>query len=54
VEPSSPLEAVWNSSMESPIMAHSGDGGSLLVEPMKVAAELLFLERSSGLQSSWR
>jgi hypothetical protein len=22
-----PFEAVWNSSVESPIMAHSGDGG---------------------------
>jgi hypothetical protein len=38
-EPPSPLEAVRNSSVEFPIMACSGDGGPLWVEPMKVASE---------------
>jgi hypothetical protein len=32
----SPLEAVWNSSVESSIMSHHGDGGPPWVEPMKV------------------
>jgi hypothetical protein len=35
----SPSEAVWNFSTESPIMAHSGDGVLLRVEPMTVAPE---------------
>jgi hypothetical protein len=39
LETPSPSEAVWNSSVESSIMAHSGDGGPLQVEPMKVASE---------------
>jgi hypothetical protein len=30
----SPSEAMWNSSVESSVMAHSGDGGPPWVEPM--------------------
>jgi hypothetical protein len=30
----SPTEVVWNSSTESPVMAHNGDGVPLRVEPM--------------------
>jgi hypothetical protein len=32
-------EVVWNSSTESPIMAHSGDGGPPREEPMMMASE---------------
>jgi hypothetical protein len=32
-------ESVWNSSAEFPVMARSGDGGLLRVEPMTVASE---------------
>jgi hypothetical protein len=39
-EPPSPPKAMCNSSVESPIMARSGDGGLLQVEPMKAASEL--------------
>jgi hypothetical protein len=39
LEPPSSPEAMRNSSVESPIMAHSGDGGPLHVEPMKAASE---------------
>jgi hypothetical protein len=35
----SPSEVVWNSSMESPVMAHSGDGVPPWVEPITVALE---------------
>jgi hypothetical protein len=35
---------VWNSSVESSIMAHCGDGGPLWVEPMKVVPESPLLE----------
>jgi hypothetical protein len=34
----SPSEAVWNCLMESPIMAHSRDGGPLRSEPMTMAS----------------
>jgi hypothetical protein len=37
--PPSPSKAVWNSSVESPIMSHSGVYGLLWVEPMTVASE---------------
>jgi hypothetical protein len=42
-EPPSLLDSLWNSSMESSIMAHHRDGDPLQVEPMKAAPELLFL-----------
>jgi hypothetical protein len=42
VPPSLP-KAMWNSSMESPIMAHSGDNGLLWVEPAMVASEMSLL-----------
>jgi hypothetical protein len=35
---------VWNSLVESSIMAHCGDGGPLRVEPMKVVPESPLLE----------
>jgi hypothetical protein len=35
----SPSEAMWNSSVESPIMAHSRDGGPPRAEPMMMAFE---------------
>jgi hypothetical protein len=35
----SPFEVVWNSSAESPVMAHSGDGGLPWAEPMMMASE---------------
>jgi hypothetical protein len=38
-EPRSLLKAVWSSLVESPIMAHNGDGGPLRDEPMKVASK---------------
>jgi hypothetical protein len=38
-----PLQAMWNSLVESSIMAHCGDGGPLRVEPMKVVPEFLLL-----------
>jgi hypothetical protein len=38
-EPPSPPEAMWNSLVESPIMAPSGDDGQLWVEPMMMASE---------------
>jgi hypothetical protein len=37
--PPSPSDVVWNSSVESHIMARSGDGGPLWVAPMTVASE---------------
>jgi hypothetical protein len=42
-EPPPPFEAVWNSSVESSIMVGRGDGGPLLVEPMKVVPKSLLL-----------
>jgi hypothetical protein len=42
-EPPSPRDVVWNSSMESSIMARCRDGDPLWVEPMKVAPESLLL-----------
>jgi hypothetical protein len=51
-EPSSLLETVWNSSVESPIVARSGDGGPSLVELTRVASESLPWERGLGHQSS--
>jgi hypothetical protein len=38
--PPYPSEAMWNSSVEYPVMADSGDGGPLRVEPMMAASEL--------------
>jgi hypothetical protein len=38
-EPRSLLKVVWSSLVESPIMAHNGDGGPLRDEPMKVASK---------------
>jgi hypothetical protein len=35
----SPSEAVWNSSVESPIMAHNGDDGPPRAEPMTMASK---------------
>jgi hypothetical protein len=46
VDPPSPSEAVWNSLVESHIMAHSGDGGPLRVEPMMAVSELSLLGES--------
>jgi hypothetical protein len=43
MKPPSPLEVMWNSTAESHIMAHSGDGGPLRVEPMTVPSELSLL-----------
>jgi hypothetical protein len=43
LEPCSLIEVVYNSSVESSIMAHREDGGLLRVEPMKVAAESFLL-----------
>jgi hypothetical protein len=37
----SPFEVMWNSSVESPVMARSGDGGLPWVEPMTAASEPL-------------
>jgi hypothetical protein len=49
----SPSEAVWNSSLESPIMAHRGDGGLLWDEPMTAASEPSLLgERLRSLKQS--
>jgi hypothetical protein len=42
-EPPPPLEAVWNSSVESSIMARHGDGGLLRVETMKAMPQSLLL-----------
>jgi hypothetical protein len=42
-EPPSPLEAVWNSLVESSIMAHYGDSGPLWVEPMQAVPESFLL-----------
>jgi hypothetical protein len=39
LEPPSLAEYVWNSSVESLIMARNGDRGLLWVEPMKAASE---------------
>jgi hypothetical protein len=39
-KPPSPPEVVWNSSVDSPIMARSRVGGLLWVEPM-IAASVL-------------
>jgi hypothetical protein len=55
--PPFPFEAMWNSLMESPIMAHSGDGGPPQYEPMTVASEPSFqggrlrLSKQSALNS---
>jgi hypothetical protein len=35
----SPSEAAWNSSTESPIVAHNGDGGPPRAEPMTMESE---------------
>jgi hypothetical protein len=43
LEPSSPLDAVWNFSVESSIMVRRGDGDPLRVEPMKAALESFLL-----------
>jgi hypothetical protein len=43
LEPLSPLEAMWNTLVESSIMTRSRDGGLLRVEPMKVAPESFLL-----------
>jgi hypothetical protein len=43
LEPPTSLEAVWNSSVESSIMAHHGDGGPLRFELMKAMLESLLL-----------
>jgi hypothetical protein len=40
LDPPSPHDVVWNSSVESSIMAHHGDGDPLWVEPMKVVPKL--------------
>jgi hypothetical protein len=42
-EPPTPLDVVWNSSVECSIMAHRGDGVPLWVEPMKAPPQLLLL-----------
>jgi hypothetical protein len=42
-EPPPSLEAIWNSSMESPIMDCHGDNGPLRVEPMKAVPESFLL-----------
>jgi hypothetical protein len=42
-EPPPPLEAMWNSLMESSIMAHHGDDGPMRVEPMKTMSVSLLL-----------
>jgi hypothetical protein len=39
LEPPSLLKAMWNSLVESPIMAHSRDGGLLWVEPMRAVSK---------------
>jgi hypothetical protein len=51
-DPPSPLEAVWNSSVESSIIAHRGDGGPLWVESRKAVPESLLLGGDSGCRSS--
>jgi hypothetical protein len=38
-KPPSPLDTVRNSSVETSIMAHRGDGAPVRVEPMKVVPE---------------
>jgi hypothetical protein len=43
LKPPSPLEAVKNSLVESSIMAHSGVGGPLRGEPMKVVLQSFHL-----------
>jgi hypothetical protein len=43
-KPSSRLESMWNSSVESSIMARNGDGGSPWVGHMRVASKLLPLD----------
>jgi hypothetical protein len=42
-EPPSPLDVMWNSSMESSVIAHHEDGVPLWVNPMKSELELLLL-----------
>jgi hypothetical protein len=42
-EPPPPLEAVWNSSVESSITVHRRDGGPLWVEPKKAVPKSLLL-----------
>jgi hypothetical protein len=42
-EPLSPLEAMWNSLVESSIVAHNGVGGPLRLEAMKAKSESLLL-----------
>jgi hypothetical protein len=39
LEPPSLPKAMWNSLVESPIMAHSRDGGLLWVEPMRAVSK---------------
>jgi hypothetical protein len=51
--PPSPLDVVWNSSVESSIMAHCKDGDPLLVEPMKAAPELFLLGERLRLPKLW-
>jgi hypothetical protein len=53
VDPPSLSEAMWNSSVESPIMARNGDGGPLRVEPMMAVSESSLLgERLIPLKQS--
>jgi hypothetical protein len=53
LEPPSLLEVVWNSSVESFIMAHSRDRGPMWVKPMKVVPEsFLPRERDLGRRSN--
>jgi hypothetical protein len=52
-EPSSLLETVWNSSVESSIMARSEDGGPPLVEPMRAASESLPLGERLRPPKQW-
>jgi hypothetical protein len=44
LEPLSPVDTMWNSSVECSTMACSGDGDPLRVEPMKATPESLLLE----------
>jgi hypothetical protein len=47
------LKTMWNSSVESFVMARNGDSGSQRVEPMKAASESFLLgERHMPLKKS--
>jgi hypothetical protein len=50
-EPPSLPEVVWNSSVEFPIMGHSGDAGPLWVEPMSVVSEPSLLGESQAAEA---